>query len=523
MRAIWEALHTSLSRSVRSVGMATQFMEARRKHKALSGFQAPEDVIAYLHGRVGELDGKDDVVAALVALAQTDTHRDLGLHLALLGLWPGLDAAFRRRSRRLGQDQADLAAAMFDHFACQARELDLARVGRVAATLVRNTEREVTADLLDQVTQAGDAEDDLDLGCSSDDSVFALPSCADPEDQVRMLRERLRKIEGCDVDLVLSVSVVGLTQLEAAIALGLQPDSARKRMQRSCSRIRAFLETRNDGAQESTQGLSHFGPRNRVSSDGWGDLAAALDRPSEPNPDRRRNAMGQDMWKQTEDMAKQHEQGANSWLKLQNDGDKAVVVFLGEPYPREVCFVEGKYVAFDDALKAQGLKPTLRIALNVALFDTKEMKVLEQGVTFFKDLVRVRDKYTLEKWAFEVQRHGAAKDPKTTYSILPEHQLTPEQIRAFNALQQHDLQKLYESTPAEEQAPAADGPIDPQIAQSLGAALKALPREAVDRFCQKFEVQRIKDLRASQAAKAKVFVEALVTEFSPDANVDPFA
>ena len=233
--------------------------------------------------------------------------------------------------------------------------------------------------------------------------------------------------------------------------------------------------------------------------------------------------MAQDMWKQTEEMAKQHEAGASSWLKLQNDGDRAVVVFLGEPYPREVCFVEGRYVPYDDALKAQGLKPTLRIALNVALFDTKEIKVLEQGVTFFKDLVRVRDKYTLEKWAFEVQRHGAAKDPKTTYSILPEQQLTPEQLRAFGALQQHDLEKLYESGPADEPAPVADGPIDPQLAQALGAALKALPREAVDRFCQKFGVQRIKDLQASQANMAKVFVEALVTEFSPEAAIDPFA
>src|SRR5690606_40975467 len=62
-----------------------------------------------------------------------------------------------------------------------------------------------------------------------------------------------------------------------------------------------------------------------------------------------------------------------------------------------------------------------------ALFDSKEVKVLEQGVMFFKDLVRVREKYGLEKWAFEIQRHGAAKDPKTTYSILPEHQLRSEE------------------------------------------------------------------------------------------------
>jgi len=149
------------------------------------------------------------------------------------------------------------------------------------------------------------------------------------------------------------------------------------------------------------------------------------------------------MWQQTEEMAKKHDQGGSLWLKLGNDGDKAAVVFLGEPHPREVCFVDGKYMPFDEELKAQGLKPSLRVALSVALYDSKEVKVLEQGVMFFKDLVRVREKYGLEKWAFEIQRHGAAKDPETTYSILPEHQLSPEQQEAFQALPQHDLEKLY--------------------------------------------------------------------------------
>jgi hypothetical protein len=153
--------------------------------------------------------------------------------------------------------------------------------------------------------------------------------------------------------------------------------------------------------------------------------------------------MANSMWQQTEEMAKKHDQGGSLWLKLAGDGDKAVVVFLGEPHPREVAFVDGKYVEVDEKMKAAGTKASLRVALNVALYDSKEVKVLEQGVMFFKDLVRVREKYGLEKWAFEIQRHGAAKDPKTTYSILPEHQLSVEQQKAFQALPQHDLAKLY--------------------------------------------------------------------------------
>ena len=246
--------------------------------------------------------------------------------------------------------------------------------------------------------------------------------------------------------------------------------------------------------------------------------------------------MATNQWQQTAELAKKHDQDSSTWLKLGNDGDTAVVVFLGDPYPREVSFVDGKYMPFDDKLKAQGLKASLRVALNVAVYETKEVKILEQGVTFFKDLVRVREKYGLDKWAFEVQRHGAAKDPKTTYSILPEHQLTPEQQKEFQALPLHDLEKLYGSSGGEGGGGGAlgsydrkeAGVVDPSTAQSLAVQLKMMPREAVERFCKKFNVARIKDLPVAQLEKARAFVEVLASEFAaqtatatPDA--DPFA
>ena len=244
--------------------------------------------------------------------------------------------------------------------------------------------------------------------------------------------------------------------------------------------------------------------------------------------------MATSMWQQTEEMAKKHDQGGSLWLKLGNDGDKAVVVFLGEPFPREVCFVDGKYMPLDDKLKAQGIKASLRVALNIALFDTKEVKVLEQGVMFFKDLVRVREKYGLEKWAFEIQRHGAAKDPKTTYSILPEHQLTPEQLKEFQGLKLNDLDKLYSGAGDESSSSLGSydrkdsDVIDAGTAQAIATQLKTMPREAVDRFCKKFGVARIKDLPTAQVEKARAFVEVLASEFAASApadshETDPFA
>lgn len=240
--------------------------------------------------------------------------------------------------------------------------------------------------------------------------------------------------------------------------------------------------------------------------------------------------MATNMWEQTEEMAKKHDADSSTWLKLANDEDKAVVVFLGEPYPREVSFVDGKYVPADDAVRAAGHKVSLRVAYNVALPETGEVKVLEQGVMFFKDLVRVREKYGLEKWAFEVQRHGAAKDPKTTYSILPERQLTAEERKSFQSVELLDLPKLYagelEKEPESEEA-APEGPIDPKLATAIVTQLKAMPRQAVDRFLAQFGIKRIKDLPAAQWERAKAFIEKLVAEFDAPATtpveVDPFA
>jgi len=234
--------------------------------------------------------------------------------------------------------------------------------------------------------------------------------------------------------------------------------------------------------------------------------------------------MTTNMWQQTEVLAKKHDLGSSTWLKLVNDGDKAVVVVLGEPYPREVCFVDGKYAPFDEKLKAQGFKPSLRVAFNVALLDTREVKVLEQGVVFFKDLCQVREKYGLEKWAFEVRRNGAAKDPKTTYSILPERQLSFEQEEEFKRLPLFDLAEVYRVASAEEPKPATSVLIDETGVQAITVVLKSLPKEAVERFCKKVGVARIREIPAAKVPMAIDVLEALEAELKPKATeIDPFA
>jgi hypothetical protein len=69
--------------------------------------------------------------------------------------------------------------------------------------------------------------------------------------------------------------------------------------------------------------------------------------------------------------------------------------------------------------------------------------------------------------------------------------------------------------------------VDPNRAQAMVRSLKMLPREAVDRFLQKFNISRIKDLPAVQTDKALAFIETLEAELGgkddTSGDVDPFA
>lgn len=232
-----------------------------------------------------------------------------------------------------------------------------------------------------------------------------------------------------------------------------------------------------------------------------------------------------DKWQTTHELANKHEASGGTWLRLAGDGDRAVVVFRGEPHPREVVFVDGGYKPFSEEHAAQGLKPSLRVAINVALLPTKESKIFEFGVGLFKDVVKVREKYGLDSWCFEVHRSGGPKDPKTSYSILPERQLTADERKAIAALEIHDLGELYDgrgSDAAGAAVAANSAPIDEATVVALVSDLKSLPKEAVARFTHELGVSRVRDVTVAQLAKAKSLTEKLKTEHA-SVVADPFA
>jgi hypothetical protein len=234
--------------------------------------------------------------------------------------------------------------------------------------------------------------------------------------------------------------------------------------------------------------------------------------------------MSNDAWDQVGQMADRHAAQGGIFVKLANDGDKVVGCFLGQPFAREVIWDGTKYALFDENNpEHRGKKATLRVGLNFLLLPERQLKVFEFGTSLFKDLSRIRGKFDLSRWAFEVARSGAPKDPSTQYHILPDRELTEAEQREIARLELHDLQRVLGGD-ATGDAPAF---VDEQVAKLIADRLRALPRECVEDFLKRFAIGRIRELPKSRVADSFALLDAMEAKRkpqtqTPQGEVDPF-
>lgn len=256
-------------------------------------------------------------------------------------------------------------------------------------------------------------------------------------------------------------------------------------------------------------------------------------------------------WDEAIRLADKHGASGGLFVRLQGDGDKVVGAFCGEPYAREVVWTGERYEDYDEGNpehEGEGKRRSLRVAINFYVPAESAMKVIEGGNGWFRDVVKVREKYGLGNWLFEIERHGEAKNPKTTYSILPEEKIDGAMRARIEAAPLHDLRRVAggegEGEPAgagraarpangpskavvsaSPKAPAlaANRPIDPEVAAGLVARLKVLARPDLDAFLREFRVQRVRDLTEAQAAAAAAWVAAREGAPAAGGDVDPFA
>jgi DNA-directed RNA polymerase specialized sigma24 family protein len=248
VRARWEGLHAALVGSVTTLPAANQFQDLRRSEPALAPFDCAATLIAHLTRREGDLDRKDQIYAVLVRAVQARAPCSRLAHALLwCGLWPGLDRVYRRRLRYFARDPDELTEAISVAFTALVGRIDLASVHRIAATLVRSTDRDVMYER--QRVPIELAADATGLG---EAPAWVAPAAREPDGirptglsfagELAALRARLAPVIGSDADLVLAVLVLDTDQREAAALLGLSHDAARKRLQRALRRLRTYLQ-----------------------------------------------------------------------------------------------------------------------------------------------------------------------------------------------------------------------------------------------------------------------------------------
>ena len=235
-----------------------------------------------------------------------------------------------------------------------------------------------------------------------------------------------------------------------------------------------------------------------------------------------------DGWKRASEMAKKHSDNLTGMFVKLKPNEKIVCAICGEPYPYKVKWQDGRtQIVPDDS----DIQANFRTAINCYIFAEKKMKILDMGINLFKDVEKVKDKYSLDKKSYEIQRHG--EGTKTTYSILPDEPITDEQKNEINASPLNDLEGVItgdgnSSDTSTSSDNSKNNLIDPKISSEMIVHLKNLPQSAIDDFLKKFYVKRVRDLRAFEQATAWDFIKTLESKYAlPTANsekeVDPFS
>lgn len=236
MSLAWHEIRDHLMHSTSTLSFQRNFDAIRRARELLASFRDPTALLDGLHCGPANPGDKKLILLALVEAAKGDgSASDCALTMLLLALWPGLDA-IRRRSlwRRLGAAD-EIASDVLARTIEVVRRLDLGRVNWIAATILRNVERDMI-----RARQRDAARERLASDIEPDD-VPADQAGRQPAAEVGHLQDDLRKLIGADAMLVIRVAIEGFSQAEVAVELGLTEAATRKRYQRAMAKLKGAL------------------------------------------------------------------------------------------------------------------------------------------------------------------------------------------------------------------------------------------------------------------------------------------
>jgi len=236
MSFAWHEIRDHLMRTSFTLSFQRSFDAIRRSQKPIAAFGEPPAILDTLHRQSGDSEQKNLILAALVRAAQgAGSAADCALSLMLLALWPGLDAIQRRSVwHRLGTPD-EIASDILARTVEAIRGLDLQRVNRIAATVLRNVERDMIRGRRREADRQSVVSD------TDPDDVAGDYDVQDPALSHSRLQDDMRRLIGADATLVIRVAIEGFSQAEVAIELGLSEAAARKRYQRATRKMRDAL------------------------------------------------------------------------------------------------------------------------------------------------------------------------------------------------------------------------------------------------------------------------------------------
>ncbi len=237
MSPSWRALHAQFLDHTLRRSFLDQYLALRRAAPCLARHHDPAALLDWFHSR-GDPDEKNKALRALVHLAQQENGEAVvAKELIILALWPGIDAVGGRLRRF--HEPSVLHAELVHGIACAIATLNLARVNAIAATLLRNLERDLKRRAIRELVMTASAvvfDDDQDL--TTEEAAIHDPLLT------RHVAQALSSLRGQDAALVLAVAVEGLSQREVAERFGIGHEAARKRYCRALARLRQDLVER---------------------------------------------------------------------------------------------------------------------------------------------------------------------------------------------------------------------------------------------------------------------------------------
>lgn len=228
MSSSWSALHARLIQSVHRYSALATFSTLFPQNDRIGSFREPAQLLAWLHGKGPDPESKNKVLSRLLQKAcGSPPGSDLAVELLVLALWPGL-CTMRHRLRDLAPVGA-LEADLISQLTIGIRSAGPERIRRVAATLLRNLERDLRRTYLRDADARYTTCD-----CEGVNAIHADGPTDRPEEIAAAAVSSL----GEDGLMLALVHIAGFSQKDAARLLGITHEAARKRCQRALARLK---------------------------------------------------------------------------------------------------------------------------------------------------------------------------------------------------------------------------------------------------------------------------------------------